>query len=117
MVVHFQISNNYNHYEDFVLFFSLSVLDIELFRNMSNFMKKPNIIVHLDVPPKEGMRRIAKRNRECEKGITLEYITALHKAYEEFIAEVCAKHQVVFVNFISFDLIFPFALPSIPLPL
>ena len=30
---------------------------IELFQNMSNFMKKPNIIVHLDVKPevREGV--------------------------------------------------------------
>lgn len=30
---------------------------MELFNNMSNFMKKPNIIVHLDVKPEESLRR------------------------------------------------------------
>ena len=29
----------------------------ELFQNMSNFMKKPNIIVHLDLSPEESLRR------------------------------------------------------------
>jgi hypothetical protein len=31
---------------------------LSLFKNMSNFMKKPNIIVHLDVSPEESLRRI-----------------------------------------------------------
>lgn len=45
---------------------------IELFKNMSNFMKKPNIIVHLDVKPEEAMERIRVRSRGCETGITVE---------------------------------------------
>ena len=32
-----------------------------LFNHMSNFMKKPNIIVHLDVSPEESLRRIKLR--------------------------------------------------------
>lgn len=45
---------------------------ISLFNHMSNFMRKPNIIVHLDVSPEESLRRIAMRSRDCETGITLE---------------------------------------------
>lgn len=37
-----------------------------LFSNMSNFMKKPNLIVHLDVSPEESLRRIEMRSRGCE---------------------------------------------------
>lgn len=47
---------------------------VSLFNNMSNFMKKPNIIVHLDVSPEESLRRIKLRGRDCESGITLEYL-------------------------------------------
>eukprot|EP00501_MAST-03F_sp_TOSAG23-6_P001055 GSMAST32.ASY1.ANO1.1098.1 assembled CDS len=36
---------------------------LSLFNHMSNFMKKPNIIVHLDVSPKEALRRINLRSR------------------------------------------------------
>jgi deoxyadenosine kinase len=59
-----------------------------LFSNMSNFMsvavccqladlcrKKPNLIVHLDVSPEESLRRINMRNRGCESGIPLAYLT------------------------------------------
>ena len=38
-------------------------------------MKKPNIIIHLDVTPEESLRRIKMRSRGCETGITLEYLT------------------------------------------
>ena len=41
---------------------------------MSNFMKKPNIIVHLDVSPEESLRRVRGRDRDCESGMTLEFL-------------------------------------------
>ncbi len=47
---------------------------ISLFSNMSSFMKKPNIIVHLDVSPEESLRRIHMRSRGCESGIKLEFL-------------------------------------------
>mgnify|MGYP000394769600 CR=1 FL=1 len=47
---------------------------ISLFNNMSNFMKKPNIIVHLDVSPEESLRRVHMRSRGCESGMTLEFL-------------------------------------------
>jgi deoxyadenosine kinase len=53
---------------------------VSLFNNMSNFMKKPNIIVHLDVTPEESLRRIRSRSRDCEAGITLEYLQGLYAA-------------------------------------
>ncbi len=34
---------------------------LSLFQHMSNFMKKPNLIVHLDVSPEESLRRIQMR--------------------------------------------------------
>ena len=34
-----------------------------LFTNLSRFMAKPNLIVHLDVPPAESLRRIKERAR------------------------------------------------------
>lgn len=75
---------------------------IELFRNMSNFMKKPNIIVHLDVKPEEALERIKSRSRGCETGITVEYLTALYHAYEEFIAEISRVIPVIKVDYSDF---------------
>merc|ERR1712025_711184 len=64
---------------------------MELFQNMSNFMKKPNIIVHLDVSPEESLRRI-----------TLEYLTALHAAYEVFINDISRVVPVIKVDYQRF---------------
>ena len=73
-----------------------------LFNNMSNFMRRPNIIVHLDVSPEESLRRIKSRERECESGITIEYLEGLHAAYEEFIAEIARQIPVIKVNYSQF---------------
>jgi len=75
---------------------------ISLFQHMSNFMKKPNVIVHLDVSPEESMRRISSRNRGCESGITLEYLQNLKQAYDVFIFEISRLIPVIKVNYERF---------------
>ena len=75
---------------------------VSLFQNMSNFMKKPNVIVHLDVSPQESLRRIHSRSRGCESGITLEYLTNLHAAYEHFIAQISKIIPVIKIDYESF---------------
>jgi deoxyadenosine kinase len=72
---------------------------MELFSNMSNFMKRPNVIVHLDVSPEESLRRINSRNRDCESGISLEYLQALYDAYEQFIADIARVIPVIKVDY------------------
>lgn len=76
---------------------------LELFQNMSNFMKRPNIIVHLDLTPEESLRRIRMRNRSCEDGISIEYLTALHAAYEAFIADISRVIPVIKVDYSKFQ--------------
>jgi len=75
---------------------------ISLFQHMSNFMKKPNVIVHLDVSPEESMRRIESRHRGCESGITLEYLQNLKRAYDVFIVEISRLIPVIRVNYERF---------------
>jgi deoxyadenosine kinase len=79
-----------------------SQTSMDLFNNMSNFMKKPNVIVHLDVSPQESLRRIKTRNRDCENGVTLEYLTGLHEAYEEFIEDIARVIPVIKVDYNRF---------------
>lgn len=61
---------------------------VDLFRNLSNFMCRPNVIIYLDVTPERSMERIRERSRGCETGITVEYLTRLHDGYEEFLREI-----------------------------
>jgi len=76
---------------------------MELFQNMANFMKKPNIIVHLDLTPEESYRRIQLRKRDCESGIPLDYLKALHAAYEVFIADIARVIPVIKVDYSRFQ--------------
>ena len=76
---------------------------LSLFHNMSNFMRKPNLIVHLDVSPEESLRRIQLRARDCETGITLDYLRALHAAYEDFILDISRFIPVIRVNWLQFQ--------------
>ena len=75
---------------------------LNLFKNMSNFMKEITLIVHLDVCPEEALRRIKLRARGCETGITVEYLTKLYNAYEEFLGEISQVIPVIRVNYSKF---------------
>jgi len=75
---------------------------LSLFQNMSNFMKKPNIIVHLDVSPAESLRRIKLRNRDCESSVSLEYLTNLYKAYDIFLKDINRIIPVIKVDYERF---------------
>lgn len=76
---------------------------VDLFRNMSNFMCKPNVIVYLDVSPAKSMERIAARGRDVEGGITMEYLTALHRGYRDFVTEISRVIPVIQVDYDRFS--------------
>ncbi len=75
---------------------------VDLFRHMSNFMCKPNVIVYLDVSPERSHERIEARSRGPEKVITLEYLRALHEGYKEFIEDISRVLPVVRVDYDQF---------------
>jgi deoxyadenosine kinase len=71
---------------------------LQLFRNMSNFMCRPNVIVYLDLSPESSMKRIEERNRAVEKGIPMEYLVQLRAEYESFIADISRTIPVIRVE-------------------
>jgi deoxyadenosine kinase len=75
---------------------------VELFRHMSNFMCKPNLIIYLDVSPERSFERIRARGRDAERVITLEYLGALHTGYETFIADISRVIPVIQVDYDRF---------------
>ena len=75
---------------------------VELFQSMSNFIKRPDVIVHLDLSPGEAYKRIQMRNRECESGITLEYLEDLYNAYNDFINDISRIIPVIKVDYREF---------------
>jgi deoxyadenosine kinase len=71
---------------------------VNLFRNLSNFMCRPNAIVYLDVAPETSMARIRERDRGCESGIDLDYLRRLYQGYEEFVADISRLIPVIRVG-------------------
>lgn len=75
---------------------------LDLFRHMSNFMCRPNLIVYLDVAPERSMERIRMRARDAESGITLEYLQALYAEYERFVQDISRTIPVIRVDWDQF---------------
>jgi len=75
---------------------------LSLFRHMSNFMCRPNVIVYLDVSPERSMDRIRMRSRDVESGISLEYLQALYAEYESFITDISRTVPVIRVDYDRF---------------
>jgi deoxyadenosine kinase len=75
---------------------------VDLFANMSSFMRKPTMIVYLDVKPEESLRRIKMRGREMEANIPIEYLRDLYDAYEDFIQNISQSIPVIRVDYATF---------------
>jgi deoxyadenosine kinase len=75
---------------------------VQLFRNMSNFMCKPSVIVYLDVSPEASAERIAMRSRDVESKIELGYLRALHDGYQEFVENISKVIPVIRVDYERF---------------
>ena len=75
---------------------------LQLFRHMSHFMCRPNVIVFLDLSPEGSMERIKMRNRGMESGITLDYLRCRHRCYAEFIEDISRQIPVIRVDWEEF---------------
>ena len=75
---------------------------VALFRNMSNFMCKPSVIIFLDVSPRASAERIRARNRDIEAKIELGYLEALHEGYREFVESISKVIPVIRVDYERF---------------
>lgn len=75
---------------------------VSLFRNMSNFMCKPSVIVFLDVSPRASAERIRMRSRDVEAKIELGYLEALHAGYQEFVESISRVIPVIRVDYERF---------------
>jgi deoxyadenosine kinase len=75
---------------------------LSLFRHMSNFMCRPNVIVYLDVQPERSLERVRRRNRDVESGLSLEYLEALYQGYEDFLKDISRSVPVIRVDWDQF---------------
>ncbi|MDE7128309.1 MAG: deoxynucleoside kinase [Bacteroidales bacterium] len=64
---------------------------MDLFRLMMSLVKAPDLLIYLKSSIPHLVSQIAKRGREYEKGISIEYLTGLNERYEQWIAEYPGK--------------------------
>lgn len=86
----------------------MSVENFNLFRNIFDktlmIAKEIDVLIYLQVSPENLMSRIKQRNRDCEKDITIDYITQLNKQYNMLFDDKLpnVKNQyVIDYNYIS----------------
>ncbi len=75
---------------------------VQLFRYMSNFMCKPNVIVYLDVKPERSLERIKMRSRNCEANVSIDFLNNLYRHYEKFIEDISRVIPVISVDYDRF---------------
>lgn len=73
---------------------ALAIID-QCFGYMEKQTGQPDLLINLKCSPQEQMRRIRGRNRDHEKGVTLEYITELQTEINILINEAKVDGQVV----------------------
>ena len=66
----------------------------ELFKNMTQFLRKPDLIIYLRASTDTLLSRIKNRNRDFEKDISPEYLHSLNILYDRWINS-CSDHNVL----------------------
>jgi deoxyadenosine/deoxycytidine kinase len=69
-----------------------------LFHCMVDFLRKPDVILYLRAKPETLMERIARRGRESEKGIGLDYIQRLNDAYDGWMVRARSYTDVIEID-------------------
>jgi deoxyadenosine/deoxycytidine kinase len=60
----------------------------EIFQAMKHTLMYPDVIIFLDVDPETALNRMKQRGRECEKNVSIDYLKALNKEYQQFIIDI-----------------------------
>lgn len=58
----------------------------------------PSVLVYLRCGENEQLRRVRRRRRDAEKGITLDYLHALNRALESHVSEIRKNVNVVEID-------------------
>jgi deoxyadenosine/deoxycytidine kinase len=69
----------------------------DLFKAMTDYLRKPSLIVYLQASTWTLISRIRKRGREFEKRITAEYLFDLNDAYERWIKRLQDENQPLLI--------------------
>ena len=75
----------------------------DLFKNMTSFIRKPDLIIYLKANTDTLITRIEKRNREYEKKISAEYLLRLNLLYDRWIDSI-DDIKVMEINTVNFNI-------------
>ena len=77
---------------------SMTEVDYEnyksLFDLMVSFLRPPDMIIYLEASPEVLLGRIENRGRDCEKSITLEYLSRLDSAYKRWVDKASSYSRI-----------------------
>ena len=71
---------------------------VALFHCMVGFLRPPDLIVYLKADPATLMSRIAKRGRDSEKSIGIDYIQRLNDAYDDWMTRAAEQCEVLTID-------------------
>ncbi len=60
----------------------------QLFKNMTSFLRKPDIIIYLKASTETLLNRIQSRNRDYEKDIDPNYLDSLNTSYNKWVERI-----------------------------
>jgi len=66
----------------------------ELFKEMTSYLRAPDLIVYLQASTDSLISRIKKRGRDYEQGIDLEYLHLLNIYYDRWINELIESKEI-----------------------
>ena len=75
----------------------------DLFKNMTKFLRKPDLIIFLRASTDTLLSRIKNRDRGFEKDISPEYLHSLNISYDRWIKN-CSDHNVLMIESDGFDI-------------
>lgn len=69
-----------------------------LFHILVSYLRKPDLVLYLRATPEVLMERIARRGRESERGIGIDYIARLNRAYEDWMRRARNEYEVLEID-------------------
>ena len=75
----------------------------DLFKNMTKFLRKPDLIIYLRASTDTLISRIKNRDRDFEKDISPEYLHSLNISYDRWIKN-CSDHKVLTIESDEFNI-------------
>ena len=74
-----------------------------LFKNMTRFLQKPDLIIYLKASTDTLLSRIRNRDRDFERDISPEYLHSLNISYDQWIGR-CKDQEVLTINSDGFNI-------------